>query len=237
MMRLTWVGRIGLLLLVIGLIPWASWTAWDSTRTWFLLKDMPVALSNGSHYGTALVKTNMNALYSIYIDADYSGPIDANQQSEAARKLACQIGADDPEREPCQAPPAWKFRWKVSSDGGTVQGNSDETIGQGYVSSAGNIEREIGAFRTKSGHSYKFDLEVLFDNHDTKIVNPRLMVAVADYHTESSLFFTGLLRLVCVPIAIIGAFLIFGSLLSQRARRKRALVLDDSREPCEGGEK
>lgn len=234
-MRMTWVAKLGLSLMVIALVPWVWWSAWDSTRTWFLLKDVPITLSKESHYGTGLITTNMDGLYSINISARYSGFIRANPQSAGTRDLACQIGVNDPQTEPCRTPPVWKFHWTLASDRSTVEGNSDETVGEGYISSTGDIEREIGTFRTKAGHRYKFDLTVLFDNHDARIANPRLMVAVADYHTESSLFLTGLLRLICAPIAIIGAFLFLGSLLSQRARRKRASVLADSHKLGERG--
>jgi len=186
------------------------------------MKDVPVSLSNGNYYGTGLVKTNMDAMYSIDISADYLGRIDVNHQPDAARGLACEIGFNDPREAPCPASPLWKFHWILSNNGSIVQGDSNETIGQGWLSHTGRIYREIGTFRTEAGHRYKFDLEVLFDNHDTKIVNPRLMVAVADYHTESSLFLGGILRVICVLIAIIGALLTLGSVLFQRLKRKQA---------------
>ncbi len=223
-MRMTRLAKFGLLLIAVALVPWGCWTAWDSTRTWFLMKDVPISLSNGNRYGTGLVKTNMDAMYSISISADYLGRIDVNHKPEAAWGLACEIGFNDPKATPCPSPPVWKLHWTLSSDRSIVQGDSDETIGEGWLSPTDRIYREIGAFRTEAGHRYKFDVEVLFDNHDAEIVNPRLMVAVADYHSESSLFLGGLLRVICAPIAIIGAIVSLGSFLSQRLKLKRAAV-------------
>lgn len=163
-MRMTWVTKLGLVLIAVALIPWACWTAWDSTRTWFLVKDLPISLSNGSHYSTGWVTTNMGGWYSIYITADYPEPNDNSPRSEPERKLACQIGFNDPRKEPCPAPPLWKFHWTLLGDGSIVQGGSDETIGAGRTFPAGSIDREIGQFSTRAGHLYKFDLDVLFDN-------------------------------------------------------------------------
>ncbi|MGB6686578.1 MAG: hypothetical protein WBE76_01910 [Terracidiphilus sp.] len=223
-MRMTHISKLGMLLMAIAFVSWGGWTIWDSTRTWFLVKDVPISLSNGNHYNSGVVKTNMDALYSIDISADYAKGIDANHQSEAARELACQIGLNDPKEAPCQAPPEWKFHWMLSSDKSTVQGDSDETIGEGRIGPAGSIDREIGTFKTKAGHRYKFDLEVLFNNQNTQIVNPHLMVAVADFHTESSLFLTGLIRIICALLAVIGLLVTLGSLLCQRLKWKRAPV-------------
>jgi len=98
-----WVRRVGFFLLALGLVPWGLWALFDSTRTWFLA-DVPITLSRGSHYTTSMVKTNMSALYSIYIDADVPKGIDDSQPTQAEKELACQVGANDPEKEPCPNP-------------------------------------------------------------------------------------------------------------------------------------
>jgi len=219
-MRMTRVTKFGFVLVALGLVTWGCWTLYDSTRTWFLAKDIPISLSNGSHYSTGVVKTNESALYSIYISADSPQGIGDDQPTEAEKELACQIGISDPKKEPCPTPPLWKFRWALSSDGRTVQGDSDETIGVGRINSVTGIERELGEFRTEAEHRYKLDLDVLFDNRDARIVNPRLTVAVSDFHAESSLFLSGLLRFTCLPIAVIGAFLILASLGSQWRKQR-----------------
>ncbi len=219
-----WVRRGGFFLVALGLVPWGLWTLFDSTRTWSLAKDVPIALSKGSHYTTGMVKRNMSALYSIYIDADVPKGIDDFQPTEAEKELACQVGVNDPEKEPCPNPPVWKFHWTLTGDGGTLQGDSDETIRQGRINSVTGISREIGEFQTVAGRGYKFDLDVLFDNRDPRITNPRLMVAVSDFHGESSLFISGLLRLICLSIAAVGSLLVLGSFLSERCKRTQARV-------------
>jgi hypothetical protein len=219
-----WVRRVGFFLLALGLVPWGLWTLFDSTRTWFLA-DVPITLSRGSHYTTSMVKTNMSALYSIYIDADVPKGIDDFQATEAEKELACQVGVsgvNDPEKEPCPNLPVWKFHWTLTSDGDTLQGDSDTTIRQGRINSVTGISREIGEFQTVAGRRYKFDLDVLFDNRDPRITNPRLRVAVSDFHGESSMFISGLLRFGCLSIASVGSLLVLGPFLLEWCRRRRA---------------
>jgi len=220
-----WVRRAGFFLIALGLVPWGLWTLFDSTRTWSLADDVPITLSKGSHYTTGIVKTNISALYSIYIDADVPKGIDDFQPTEAERELACHVGVNDHEKEPCPNLPLWKFHWKLTSDGGTLQGDSDETIRQGRINSVTGISREIGEFQTVAGRRYKFDLDILFDNRDPRITNPRLMVAVSDYHGESSMFISGLLRFICLWIAAVGSLLVLASFLLEWCKRRRARVL------------
>jgi hypothetical protein len=222
------IRRAGFFLIALGLVPWGLWKLFDSTRTWSLANDVPITLSKESHYTTGMVKTNMSALYSIYIDADVPKGIDDFQPTEAEKELACQVGVNDREKEPCPNLPVWKFHWTLTSDGGTLQGNSDETIRQARINSVTGISREIGEFQTVAGRRYKFDLDVLFDNRDPRITNPRLMVAVSDFHAESSLFISGLLRFICLSIAAVGSLLFLGSFLLEWCKRRRAPVLPRS---------
>jgi len=217
-----WARRVGFFLIALGLVPWGLWTRFYSTRSWSFANDVPITLSKGSHYTTSMVKANMSALYSIYIDADVPKGIDDFQPTQAEKELACQVGVNDPEKEPCPNLPVWKFRWTLTSEGGTLQGASDETIRQGRINSVTGISREIGEFQTVAGRRYKFDLDVLFDNRDPRITNPRLMVAVSDFHGESSMFISGLLRFGCLLTAAVGSLLVLGPFLLERHKRRRA---------------
>lgn len=101
-MRMARVTKLGLLLFTIAAVLRAGWTIWDQTRTWFFVKDLPITLSSGSHYRIRDIRTNMDALYSIEVNAGYSGPIDPDSHSDSARELACQIGVNG-SATPCQA--------------------------------------------------------------------------------------------------------------------------------------
>jgi hypothetical protein len=226
-----WVRRAGFFLIALGLVPWGSWTLFDFTRTWYLADGLPITLSKGSHYTTGMVKTNMSALYSIYILAHVPKGIDDYQPTEAEREVACQVGVsgvNNPDQGPCPDLPVWKFHWTLAGDSGTLQGDSDERIGTGRINSDTGISREIGEFQTVAGRRYKVDLDVLFDNRDPRITNPSLMVAVSDFHTESSLFISGFLKLVCISIATVGSLLVLGAFLSEWRKRRQGRVLQRS---------
>jgi hypothetical protein len=216
-MRLTWVSILGLVLVLIAVTSWGCWPLWDKTRTWFLANDVPISLSSGSHYSTGVVKTNMDALYSIYVISTLE-PLDAGRQSQSQAELACQIGISDPTH--CQSPPEWKFRWTLTSDEGRVQGDSSETVGEGWISSKGVITRDIGEFRTKAGHSYELGVDVLFDNRNSGIVDPRLTATVTDFHAESSLFVSGFLKLICSTTGFIGVLLVLVPWVIQHRGRR-----------------
>lgn len=215
---------VGIVVIAIGLVPWGLWTLYDSTRTWFFAKDVPITLSNGSHYETGWIKTNMGGLYSIYINADIPKGI-SDHATEAEKEMACETGVNDPKRDPCPGPPVWNFNWTLTSDGTRVDGGSAETTGSGGINSAWGIEREIGEFKAEKGHRYKFDLNVLFDNRDPRITNPRLMIALDDYQAGSSMFISGLLGIICGAIASVGALIVVGSLLQQWWERRQAARL------------
>jgi hypothetical protein len=203
--RMSWASLVGVALIFIAIVLWGGWTLWDRTRTWFFAKDVPISLSSGSHYSTGVVKANMDALYSIYATSVLK-PTDHQLESET--ELACQIGISDPKVGHCKNPPEWEFRWTLTSDEGRVQGDSSETVGDGSIDLQGIITRNIGEFRTKAGHSYELALDVLFDNRNSRIVDPRLTVTLTDFHAESSLFISGLLNLICPTIALVGVLVV-----------------------------
>ncbi len=111
---MTW-RRVGFVLVVLGLVPWGLWKLYDSSRTWFFANDVPITLSNGSHYSTGVIKANMSTLYDIYINTDVPRGIGSDQPTEAEKEMACQVGVNDPEKAPCSNPPVWKFTWTLTT--------------------------------------------------------------------------------------------------------------------------
>ena len=85
-MRLTRVGRVGFAFIGAGLLPLACWTVWSLTRTWRLV-DMPVSLSQGSHFSTGEFASNLEAEYAIAIDSENKIPFD---------DLECLLGSRQP---------------------------------------------------------------------------------------------------------------------------------------------
>lgn len=217
---MTW-RRTGLILIALGLGPWGLWTLWDSSRTWFFAKDVPIVLSTGSHYSTGTIKTNMGTLYDVYVEADVPKGIGSDQPSETEQEMECQVGVNDPEKHPCPNPPIWRFKWVLSSGGNTIDEGSSKTAGGGWINSVTGLNLNLGQFKTDAGHRYQFDLDVLFDNRDPRITNPRLMIAAGGQPAASSMFISGVLGVICTAIASVGGLMVLGSLIHQWSKRMR----------------
>jgi hypothetical protein len=101
-----------------------------------------------------------------------------------------------------------------------VQGDSDRTVGFGGSGTSG-ANRLIGDFHGQKGQRYKLDVYVLSDTSSLNVTNPRLDVGVEDPSLEGSLVLTGLLKVVCTVIAVIGGLMLIGSFLARRQTKRR----------------
>jgi hypothetical protein len=205
-MRLIRARRIGLALIAVGLVPLACWTVWSGTRTWRPV-DMPVSLSQGSHFSTGEFASNLDAEFAIYIDSENKIPSD---------ELGCLLGNGI--RSTCPSPSVVRVRWSLYSDGTVLQGTSDDTVGHGESGPSGEASRTIGFFKARKGRRYKLDCDVLADGSRLAVTNPRLRISVFHTSYESNLVIGGLLRLICAVISLIGGVFLIGSFLVQRHR-------------------
>jgi hypothetical protein len=203
-MRLMRARRIGVALIGVGLVPLACWTVWSLTRTWRPV-DMPVSLSQGSHFSTGEFAINLNDQYAIDIDSENKIPFD---------DLECLLGS----RSTCPSPSVVRVRWSLYSDGTVLQGTSDDTVGHGSSGPSGEASRTIGYFKARKGGRYKLDCEVLADGSRLAVTNPRLRIRAFYTSYESNLVIGGLLRLICAVISLIGGVILIGSSLVQRHR-------------------
>jgi len=148
-MRPMRASRVGLALIAVGLVPLACWTVWSLTRTWRPV-DMPVSLSQGSHFTTGEFTSNLDVKYAIAIDSENKIPFD---------DLECLLGS----RSTCPSPSIVRVRWSLYSDGTVLQGTSDDTVGHGSSGPSGAASRTIGFFKARKGRRYKLDGDVLAD--------------------------------------------------------------------------
>ncbi len=205
-MRLKRTGWIGVALIVIGVVPLICWTVWFRTRTWCPV-DMPVSLAQGSHFSTGEFAVNMNVQYEIQVASENKIPLDT---------LECLLGTRNPAG--CSVPSALRLRWVLFSDGKSLKGTSDDTATGGYGESgpSGEAARSVGFFKAEKGRRYKLDIDVLADGSSLAVTNPHLRISVLDPSYESGLVLSGLLRLVCGVIVLVGAVLLVMSVLKQR---------------------
>jgi len=212
-MQLKRTGWIALALIVIAVVPLAGWTAWFHTRTWCPV-DMPLSLAQGSRFSTGDFGVNLTGQYAIDINAKGKIPVD---------DLGCLLG--NGMRTTCPASSLVRVHWALSSDGIVAQGTSDDSKGGGATYSTGEAFRTIGYFKGEKGRRYKLDIDVLADGSGLAVANPRLSINVSDTKYESGLVLSGLLRLVCVIIGLVGAALLVGSVLKQRRVRPTVSTL------------
>jgi hypothetical protein len=202
-MRLMRESRVGLALIAVGLVPLACWTVWSLTRTWRPV-DMPISLSQGSHFSTGEFASNLDAEFAIEIDSENKIPSD---------ELGCLLG--NGMRSTCPSPSVVRVRWSLYSDGTVLQGTSDDTVGHGSSGPSGEASRTIGYFKARKGRRYKLDCDVLADGSRLAVTKPRLRIRVADTSYESNLVIGGLLRLICTVISLIGVVFLIRSFLVQ----------------------
>jgi hypothetical protein len=152
--RITRTGRVGLVLIALGLVPLACWTVWFRTRTWGPV-DIPISLSQGSHFSTGEFAINLNGRYEIEIETTNKIPLDI---------LHCLLGNGMRSKQACSVPSVVNVHWTLSGNGTVIQGTSDNTKEYGgEVGATGEASRTIGIFRGQKGRRYKLDCDVLAD--------------------------------------------------------------------------
>ena len=212
-MRLRRTGRIGLVMIAVSLVTLVCWTAWFHTRTWCPV-NMPVSLSQGSHFTTGEFASNLNAEYEIEVESEGRIPLET---------LECLLGSEYP-AEKCHIASVIRVRWTLYGNGTVVQGMSDDTAaGYGGSGPSGEAFRTIGFFKAQKGRRYKVDFDVLADGSRLAVTNPHLRISALNSSFESGLVLNGLLRLVCVAAGLLGMILLVISLLVQR-RGSRSIV-------------
>lgn len=195
------LGTAGLAMVVLSVTSILGWTAWSRTRSWCLVDSVPISLSRGAHFTTGEVKVNFTARYSIQILAE---------NKISPKKLLCMLGISS--HQACDGVKVLRASWKLFSDGTSAEGDSDSTIGLGGGGPGPlGATRTIGIFQCQKGRRYRLDFDVLSDTSSLNVANPRLYVGVYDTSLESNLVFSGLLRILCSIVAVIGASMVIAS--------------------------
>jgi hypothetical protein len=201
------IGWAGVVLIIGSMATLGTWTAWFRTRTWTPVDEVPISLAKGTHYSSPELPINVSDQYAVKIEAD---------NKIHAAQLRCQLGAGSAQQL-CDSPTSFKAHWVLSSAGKNVEegSNASQALGGLNVGPA-TSSAYIAVFRLKRGHRYKFDVDVLSDTGNLNVTNPRLSVEEFGTLLEFDLVISGLLRVVCFAIAIIGVLLLIGSFYEQQ---------------------
>jgi hypothetical protein len=166
------VSRIGAVMIASSLILLGGWTFWSKTRTWCLVDEVPISLSQGSHYSTGELPVNLNARYGILIYMD---------NSISSEKLQCTTPGTSEISQHCKTPFTLRVDWRVFGAGKTAEGNSDKAVEfRGSSPGTEGTDSYIGEFRGQKGQHYRVDIDVLSDTSSLNVTNPRLYIGVWD---------------------------------------------------------
>lgn len=212
MNRIVWTGVVVTLL---GLCTLAGWARWSNTRSWTLIDGVPISLAKGSHYSSSELRVNFNTRYFIEVYAE--NRIDSKQ-------LRCMLGAWNPP-DICDRSAALRVRWVVSGPGAPVERTSDGTLGAGaWGGSDAMVSRDLGQFYAQKSHNYRLDLYVLSDSQALNSTNPRLYVHVQGDELVSNLVWSGLIRLGCYGLMVVGVLIsVWGIYQGRRTRTMQQL--------------
>jgi hypothetical protein len=202
-MQLTQRGRNGIKLMFLGLLPVFFWVAWFNTRSWCVL-DNSFPLSQGSHFSTGEFTVNMNDRYWVQIQS--------GGKLFPPELLKCPLGSQFTPENVCEVTPELKTHWTLSSEGKTIEGNTDERVKVGrylWISI-------LGYFRLQRGKHYKLDVYVLSDSSSLSVTKPHLYFGADDDGYMFGQILTNLLEIVGGTVAAIGAFLLISSFVAQR---------------------
>jgi hypothetical protein len=175
--------------------------------------DVPISLSQGTHYSTGELPVNLNARYGILIYMENNIP---------SEKLQCTTPGISEMSQLCKTPYALSIRWTVFGAGKTVQGNSDKTVEFSGFPGTQGTDSYIGEFRGQRGQHYRLDIDVLSDTGSLNVTNPRLSVHEEDPSLEFNLVLIPFLGIFCTVIAAIVGLMLIGSFFAQRRDRRVA---------------
>jgi hypothetical protein len=171
--------------------------------------DVPISLSEGTHFSAGEFTANMNRRYSIEINAVVKDRTDSSSE-----KLPCPFGSQFTSMGVCQIAPELNAHWVLSSEGETVQGDFRERVQVGMYAWSTMMAR----FDCKRGKHYKLDVYVLSDSNSLNVTNPHLYVSVFDDEYMLGQLLTRLLSIVCGLLAAIGGVMLIRSFLEQRGQ-------------------
>lgn len=211
--RFSKLTRVGLFVLLGGLLIQISAFAWLKTRTKTAI-EVPITQSPG-HIKTSTFEVNIFAGYMVVIAAD--------RDAMPFATLTCLLGAPEyiPQKasEPCNDTPSTiRAKWSVSSGDKVIATGTSDDPG-GTAAGEHTFGRAIGTFTAEPDCPYRLDVEFLSDLGKLNSAHPKLQVVRFPWEEEdagAATFFGAFLLDVggILCLAIVGA-------RNLRERRKR----------------
>jgi hypothetical protein len=209
-MQITRTGRVGAIVIVIGLAVCGGWSLWSETRTCVPVS-LPISLKSG-HVRTQEFKVNLKAFYIIEIEADRKIPY---------KTLNCLLGVENIYPDRCKdTPSVVNVSWVLSSQGAVVAlGSTLDSKGGSWTNDT--IARQLGSFQSERGRRYTLDLNVLADGSSLDAGNPRLKIGVHPMYYEEAAFASIPVLLLTAVLIVIGTIMLVASTLRANRRSKQ----------------
>lgn len=202
------VKRLGLALVILGVLPYAAMQTWVilQQRTWTALR-YPLRLRAGSRSSPDFT-TRASTGYRILLEFD---------RRIEFQRMECLLGLEDWQAdEKCRnIPEAVDVSWRVLSDGRpNAAGSSRDVRGGSY---SDTIAKEIGRFDARSGQHNVVLLDIKRDGSELDPASPRLVVQVYPGYWEGTIIllqltFFGAVLVGGTGVAILGGRLLVGAI-------------------------
>ena len=160
------VKRLGLVLAVLGILPYAllrSWLTFEEPLNWKAL-EYPVSLRTGQ-ITSPVFTTKRSAGYLILLEFD---------RNIEPRRMDCLLGIGRPYENCSDIPESVDVSWTLTTDEHpNGAGTSESSHWTQYNES---ISRVIGSFDAKKGQNHIVQLNIRRDGRDLDSAKPRLVV-------------------------------------------------------------
>ena len=199
--------RIGLALILFGILWLTGWKLWQVSHIWVPL-EIPISLSQG-HVRTPAFTVNTPGSYLVRIFVPWTPEFD---------KGPCFI------QSRCPDTTAFPVSWSLS-DGRRIVARNDGDGGNGYEWGIDSSVRELGTFTVEKGE-YFLDVGISQDGSRLNAGSPRLVVVKngnGQTYVEEQFVHASGLSVVCF---IVAGFLIFHPAIVLR-REKRVRIARD----------
>jgi len=204
---------IGVVFLCLAALLYAKSESEEHARNWEPL-DIPISLHQGI-INTPTLGPDLDGDYEILIEFD---------KKFSLNRMECMLGVLTPKGtrpDWCSGiPDLINISWTLF-EGKQEISDGDSSYYPGGVWSA-KVDRHIGRFQGRKGHSYTVALNVRRNASELNIANPRLVIGVSQEEGEGYGARIAIEQLGALILALIGGTIILGRLFFLKlARRKR----------------
>lgn len=208
---------IGVVFLCLAALLYAKSESEEHARNWEPL-DIPISLHQGI-INTPTLGPDLDGDYEILIEFDKKTPLNRTDLD----RMDCLLGVLTPKGtrpDWCNGvPDLIDISWSLF-EGKDIISSGDSSYYPGGVWSA-KVDRHIGRFQARKGHTYTVALNVKRNASELNIANPRLVIGVSQEEGEGYGIRIAIEQLGALILALMGGTIVLGRLFFLELRRKK----------------